>query len=507
MLNNPFCYTPAPSIVEAARALSAHIDATPELKALFSEGKMLGVLEVAVPDAGERAISQGAFRTLVASGAPATRNTECSTRPTLSPSPSITDTDITEASAQAAGGFRSREHFSRAGRKPEPPSERSSMFLFAFSGLAGGKAYIEGFVPPIFDWKPEDIQSSSPEESRRLQDWLFDQYVVVNGRGERRSIRQIFADRGLVPPGGTGDCAAPKLLQYALTHGLRPLAIGEFWYGASPAREIRRSGAFYPACTGKCGPLLGYMLQGVEVEPNPLESDAHWKLSDPLVRYEDDTLIVAEKPAGMLAVPGRPVEGVPPRKSLQDWLGEYTGRPVLACHRLDMDTSGLMVFAKSRKAQAILQQQFEHREVSKAYLAWVMADGKPLKIGDKGKISLPISPDWYDRPRQKVDPEQGKPAVTDYEVLDIRADGAAFVRLIPYTGRTHQLRVHCAHPAGLGRPILGDRLYGGAQADRLLLHAAYLSFRHPADSRRMTFQSDFSPVLKKATRPSSVSLL
>ena len=414
MLNNPFCYTPSPSIVDAARALTKHIDETPELRALFAEGKMLGVLEV-----------------------------------------------------------------------------EDSTFLYAFSGLAGGKAYVEGFVPPIFDWKPEDIVSSSAEESRRLQDWLFEQYVVVNGRGEQRSIRQIFADRGLVPPGGTGDCAAPKLLQYALSHDLRPIAICEFWYGASPAREVRRAGAFYPACTGKCGPLLGYMLQGVDVEPNPLESDAHWHLSDPVVRYEDTALIVAEKPAGMLAVPGRPVEGVPPRHSLQDWLTGYCGGPVLACHRLDMDTSGLMVFAKTAEVQAALQQQFEKREVSKAYLARVMAGDKALKAGDRGKITLPLAPDWYDRPRQMVDPEQGKTAVSDYEVLEVRDDGSAFVRLIPYTGRTHQLRVHCAHPSGLGRPIVGDRLYGGSPADRLMLHAARLSFRHPADGRRLTFESDF----------------
>ena len=234
------------------------------------------------------------------------------------------------------------------------------------------------------------------------------------------------------------------------------------------------------------------MLQGVDVEPNPLESDAHWHLSDPVIRYEDAALVVAEKPAGMLAVPGRPVEGVPPRQSLQDWLTGYCGCPVLACHRLDMDTSGLMVFAKTTEAQAALQQQFEKREVSKSYLAWVMAGEKALKAGERGKIMLPLAPDWYDRPRQMVDSEQGKPAVTDYEVLEVRGDGSAFVRLIPYTGRTHQLRVHCAHPSGLGRPIIGDRLYGGSQAGRLMLHAARLSFRHPADARRLTFDSDFS---------------
>ena len=419
MLNNPFCYTPSPSIVEAAQALMARIDATPELRALFAEGKMLGVLEV-----------------------------------------------------------------------------EDGQFLYGFSGLAGGKFIVEGFVPPIFAWKPEDIRSSSAEESRRLQEWLFDQYVVLNGRGERRSIRQIFVDRGLVPPAGTGDCAAPKLLQYALLHGLTPVAIGEFWYGASPVREVRRSGAFYPACTGKCGPLLSYMMQGLDVEPNPLESDAHWQLADPVVRYEDDALIVAEKPAGMLAVPGRPVPGVPPRRSLQEWLTDYCGAPVFACHRLDMDTSGLMVFAKTPQAQAALQRQFENREVSKAYLARVSAEGdKPFQPGDRDKINLPLAPDWYDRPRQMADPENGRPAVTDYEVLRIEPSGEAFIRLIPYTGRTHQLRVHCAHPAGLGRPIVGDRLYGGPIADRLMLHAAWLSFRHPADGRRLSFSSDFDPIL------------
>ena len=427
MLNNPFCYTPTPRIVDAAGALIARIDADPSLRALFAEGKRLGVLEV----------------------------------------------------------------------EDVMPGATGHLFLFAFSGLAGGQALVEGFVPPIFAWKPEDIIASSPEESRRLQDWLFEQYIVVNGRGERRSIQQIFADRGLVPPGGTGDCAAPKLLQYALSNGLKPLAIGEFWYGASPSREVRRQGAFYPACTGKCGPLLGYMLQGVDVEPNPLESDAHWHLEEPVIRYEDSSLVVVEKPAGMLAVPGRPIPGIIPRRALQEWLSAYcdsaeTHTPILACHRLDMDTSGLMVFAKKPETQSALQQQFEHREVTKAYLALVTAaepDQAPLKPGDGGKISLPLAPDWYDRPRQRVDPDCGKPAVTEYEVLQVEPDGNTLLRLIPYTGRTHQLRVHCAHPAGLGRPIVGDRLYGGPRMDRLMLHAAYLSFRHPDDGRRMTFES------------------
>ena len=485
MLNNPFCYTPSPSIQEAARSLIARIDATPALRALFAEGKMLGVLEVE--------------RSLCRSGvclAPEKR----SLRQTP-PAATLADVRAQRRVVSGCEGFFSPEQ-----TDTRASGARKTEFLYAFSGLAGGQSVVEGFVPPIFDWKPEDIVGASAEESRRLQEWLFEQYVVVNGRGERRSIRQIFADRGLVPPGGTGDCAAPKLLQYALLHGYKPLAIGEFWYGAPPRQEIRRQGAFYPACTGKCGPLLSYMMQGLDVAPNPLESDAHWQLSDPVVRYEDTHLIVVEKPAGMLAVPGRPVPGVPPRQSLQDWLTAYCSQSVFACHRLDMDTSGLMVFAKTPEAQAALQRQFENREVSKAYLARIPAGAETMRndtldatksnanlsVGDHGKISLPIAPDWYDRPRQMVDPEGGKPAVTDYEVLRLDDDGTAFVRLIPYTGRTHQLRVHCAHPDGLGRPILGDRLYGGAPADRLMLHASYLSFRHPADSRRMTFESVFS---------------
>ena len=222
------------------------------------------------------------------------------------------------------------------------------------------------------------------------------------------------------------------------------------------------------------------MMQGLEVAPNPLESDDHWIISEPVVRQEDAWLVVAEKPAGMLAVPGRPVPGVPTRQSLQDWLTDFCGTPVLACHRLDMDTSGLMVFAKIPEAQVALQQQFEQREVTKAYLARVAApagsaSASALQAGSRGKILLPLAPDWYDRPRQQVDPDHGKPAVTEYEVLEASESGEAFLRLIPFTGRTHQLRVHCAHPLGLNNPIVGDRLYG-KPAERLMLHAYTISF-------------------------------
>lgn len=444
----PFCYTPDPQVVQASRELIALIDSSPALKELFSEGKMLGVLMVDVPQ-------------------------NC--RPVT---PSV--------------------HFIGA-------DESRTGFLYGFSGLAGGKSIIEGFVPPIFDTTSVNLDASSPEESRRLQDWLFEQYEVCNARGETSTIKQIFAGTGLVPPGGTGDCAAPKMLQYAYAHGLKPVAMGEFWYGESPLKEVRRHGCFYPSCTGKCGPLLKYMLQGLEVEPNPLESDNLWSLEEPFIHYEDKDIIVVDKPAGMLAVPGKTG-----RSSLQDYLSGLCGCQVTACHRLDMDTSGLMVYAKNASSLASIQRQFEERSVQKKYLAILCAADnqgekaviQELPAGAKGTVKLPLLLDYYDRPRQMVDFDKGKMAVTQYEVLRNFPDGTAEVLFTPLTGRTHQIRVHAAHPLGLNRPICGDRLYGGCQpavsSSRLMLHAATLVFRHPSTFGRMSFSSGFNRGEEKA---------
>ena len=434
----PFCYTPDPEISGAAERLIARIDACPGLRNLFSEGKMMGVLMV--EDAG--------------------------------------------------------------GRKE---------FLYGFSGLAGGRSVVEGFVPPIFDLTDPDghfrkeeaeiselnrriresedpmvisaLKAERKERSVALQEWLFLQYVVLNARGERKTILEIFAERGLMPPGGTGDCAAPKLLQYAYLHGLKPLAMGEFWYGDSPLHEVRRQGCFYPSCTGKCGPLLAYMLQGLDVEPNPLDVDSPFPEEDFKILYEDEDIIVADKPSGMLAVPGRTL-----KVSLQERLQRRAGpgTDIRACHRLDMDTSGLMVFAKGADCLAVLQQQFERHEVEKSYITR-LCPGKPL--AESGRISLPLMLDYDDRPRQMVDFQEGKQAVTDWELLRTLPGGEALVRFTPLTGRTHQLRVHAAHPLGLGRPIAGDRLYGGGPG-RLCLHAAALSFTHPRSGQRLSFTSD-----------------
>lgn len=418
MFTYPFRYAPSPETVEAAKALTARIDASPRLRSIFSEGKMLGVL--------------------------------------------LTDYGV----------------------------------LNAFSGLAGGLSVLEGFVPPIFDYSVPDGYfrrreaeiSAMPDgiakgrESARLQDWLFSRYEVLNAKGEQLSVKRIFARRGLVPPGGTGDCAAPKLLQYAYLHGMKPLAMGEFWYGASHSSEVREHGHFYPACFGKCGPLLSFMMEGLDVEPNPL--DREYEGREPAVLHADSSIIVVDKPAGMLSVPGRNGIG-----SLLDWLAERYGE-VHSCHRLDMDTSGIMVYARNIPCKAALEAQFAGREVSKTYRARLSAGSSPFRRSASGTIALPLSPDYYDRPRQIVDKSSGKPAISEYKVLEMLPDGEIDILFHPLTGRTHQLRVHAAHPSGLGRPIKGDLLYGGTPADRLYLHAESLSFAHPASGVKLTFRTE-----------------
>ncbi|MBO6169622.1 MAG: RluA family pseudouridine synthase [Bacteroidales bacterium] len=364
--------------------------------------------------------------------------------------------------------------------------------LYAFSGLAGGKAVIDGFVPPVYDltqgyYKEREAEISSmsagparSEASAMLQEWIFRQYRVMNALGDELSVLDIFARRGLVPPGGTGDCAAPKLLNYAFRNGLKPLAMGEFWYGKSPVREVREQGRFYPSCTGKCGPLLSWMMQGLNIEPNPLDS-AVASPAVPDVLYVDDDIIVVDKPSGMLSVPGK-IES----ESMLEWLRKRFGRTVESCHRLDMDTSGIMVFARSLKAKAELERQFATREVSKLYRARL--EGGPWNHAMKGTIALPLMLDYYDRPRQMVDYDAGKRAVTEYEVIQILPDGTVDVIFKPLTGRSHQIRVHAAHYRGLGHPIVGDRLYGSAAEGRqLMLRACGLAFKHPADGRCMSF--------------------
>lgn len=327
----------------------------------------------------------------------------------------------------------------------------------------------------------KDISSLADERKHRsfaLQRWLFGQFRVLNARGEECCLLDIFTEKvGCLPPAGAGECAAPKLLQYAFTNGLEPLCMAEFWLGASPTGEVRRDGCFYGSCKSKCEPILSYMLQGLDVEENALEKGG--EITSLEVLFEDDALIAVNKPSGVLSVPGI-VGGT----SVQQWLRD-TGHSndIYVVHRLDMATSGVLVAAKSMEVYKEMQRLFASREVCKEYIA--LLDGIPAK--GEGIIELPLSPDYENRPRQKVDRIAGKEAVTRYQMLETRLVNGrecALVQFEPLTGRTHQLRVHAAHKCGLDTPIVGDALYGKV-ADRLMLHAVSLEFVHPLSGERV----------------------
>ena len=381
------------------------------------------------------------------------------------------------------------------------------------------------------------------EGSDALQRWLFDQYVMLNAKGMRRTLIDIFARfNGTLPPAGAGDCCAPKLLQFAYAHKLRPVSLAEFWLGAPPPTEVRRHLQFYPPCRSKCYPILQFMLQGLDAplpgaeEVYPLReegggttNDEKGSLDDKAsidtneahadkasfddngfldaqghiykkcgaslhIIYEDEQMAVVSKPSGMLSVPGKSC-----RLSVESIVREHYGIaadvPVIV-HRLDMDTSGLLLIARTREAHKALQQQFLDHTVSKSYLA--LLEGVPHEgltgehvvwhSSHTGTITLPLRPDLDDRPRQLVDFVHGKPAVTRFRLLKV-IDGHQLIALTPVTGRTHQLRMHCAHHLGLNCPILGDPLYGNAIepsaniAQRLYLHAEQITFRHPSSGK------------------------
>ena len=370
-------------------------------------------------------------------------------------------------------------------------------FLAAYSGLLAGRNDWDFFVPPVYDAQQPDghfkttereisrLTNESPliakKMSQELQMWLFRQYRILNARGETKDLVELWQAyysrpklraKYPLPPGGTGDCCAPKLLQYAYQQGLKPVCMAEFWWGATTKTELRHHLNYYPACRGKCKPILTWMLQGLEVDPDP-ESLGFAHLELPTV-YEDEAIVVVDKPSGLLSTPGR-IEEYSVETIMQQ---RYPGS--IIAHRLDMGTSGLLIVAKSLEVYHDLQQQFVKHEVKKKYLAVIEA---PKQSGKKGTISLPLRPDPMNRPRQTVDMEHGKRAVTDYEFLS-----DSLVALYPQTGRTHQLRIHCAHPDGLGCPIVGDELYG-TKGERLMLHASEIWFRHPVTGQEMHLES------------------
>ena len=372
-------------------------------------------------------------------------------------------------------------------------------FLAAYSGLLEGRNDWEYFVPPVFDaqqpdgyFKQKEREISltsrlspltSKKMSQDLQLWLFHQYRFLNARGETKDLVEVWQDyhssprirqKFPLPPGGTGECCAPKLLQYAYQHHLKPVCMAEFWWGESPKSEIRHHGQFYPACRGKCKPVLTWMMQGLDVDPNPEE--AGYPHLMPEIVYEDKVMAVLNKPAGMLSAPGKTTD-----YSISTWAQERWPEAMIA-HRLDMGTSGLIVIAKTEEAYHHLQEQFASRSVKKKYLAIV--EGTPQK--EHGIIDLPLLSDPINRPCQIVDHEHGKRAITEYRVLEEQGD-VSLLALWPHTGRTHQLRMHCAHPEGLGCPILGDELYG-RKADRLYLQAQAITLIHPTTGKRMHFE-------------------
>lgn len=352
-------------------------------------------------------------------------------------------------------------------------------------------AELESFATALRDAQChlEALKEKRRAESEALQKWLFDNFQLLNARGESRNLSDIFAETPVgIPPSGAGECCAPKLLQAAYIMGWQPQAIAEYWYGKPKEGEVRIHGEHYPACRGKCLPILKWMLQGLEIVP-PIDSEpSSGSLPEPDIIFENRWFCVLNKPSGMLSVPGKGKS-----ESIQHWLEIKYGAQseVKVAHRLDQDTSGLLIATFGQLAFKVVQSLFARRRVNKTYTAVLDGDYEYLAIPKAGRIELPLAADWLDRPRQRIDHESGKEAVTDYEFIGVSYDRSRIL-FHPLTGRTHQLRVHAASEMGLGMPIAGDRLYGingGKDSERLLLHANKLEFTFPIDRNHYCFES------------------
>ena len=514
--NDPFRYRPHPAIAAAAEEV---LKMVPESD--FRQGKMLGVLAVEAPDGtkGYLAAFSGSVndKNIIDGFVPPIynlldpeggfkkgeaelnrlnsqiRQLEDSQelkdmKAALKAAQESAEAEISERKKRMALAKKERETIRMASTDPEQIQALIRQSQFEKAELRRLKLSWEERICRIkegissFDEDIKALKSVRAEKSEKLQKWIFDRFVVTNALGERSSLTDIFTSCGQTPPGGTGECAAPKLLQYAYTNGLRPLAMGEFWYGDSPDGPVRTHGHFYPSCTSKCGPLLKYMLKGLKVE------SVSTVCGKPSVIHEDDEIIIVSKPSGMSSVPG--LDG---SESLLEWLRSRCGESVESVHRLDMDTSGIMVYAKTEAAAADLRRQFEEHTVRKTYFARLSSPDRPsreLASGLKGSIRLPLNADYDERPRQKADMVQGKESFTGYEVVRTYEDGRTDILFHPVTGRTHQLRVHSAHIHGLARPIVGDLLYGGEPHSRLCLHAMEITFRHPGSGEEVTFSEN-----------------
>ena len=515
---DPFRYSPHPLVSKAATLVMQHIEGLPELHEAFMEGKMLGVLIVSdaegaigylagfsgnvggwsiiegfVPPIYDLLDPDGHFKRREADIISINKKIEelsrsphlRSLKEKLSSCTKERDMELEAAKERMSISRAKREKLRKETSDPSRLNEMIRESQFEKAELKRLKIRWEEKINEIngevssFEAEINSLKSERASMSDELQRWIFSRYIVHNHAGEAKAIGEIFEANGLIPPGGTGECAAPKLLEHAYRNGLKPLAMGEFWYGRSPSTAVRTHGHFYPSCTSKCGPLLGFMMKGLAIR-NAGETSSGLETV-----YEDEFIIAVDKPSGMPSVPG--LDG---RTSAYELICRCH-KEIHVVHRLDMDTSGLLLFAKTAEAAVCLQKQFETHTIEKTYHALLSSstEGKVLKTGDKGEISLPLSPDYDERPRQKVDMAQGKPAFTTYEVMSISEDGTIDIHFHPHTGRTHQLRVHAAHTLGLGHPIVGDMLYGGSPASRLALHAFSISFDHPATDARMTLSS------------------
>ena len=336
----------------------------------------------------------------------------------------------------------------------------------------------------LFTDKISLLKTARKNKSAELQEELFNKYQFLNQQKITKGITEIFPNYAIQkPPAGTGDCAAPKLLQYAFNNNLKPIALAEFWWGISPNTEIRKHKNFYPACQGRCKPVLTHMLEGIEMDENPLLKNVSENKELEIV-FEDDAILVINKPAEFLSVPGKEIsDSVYTR--IKKKYPNATGP--LIVHRLDMSTSGILLLSKTKEANKILQSQFIKRTIKKRYVA--LLDGIINK--KEGEINLPLRVDLDDRPRQLVCDEHGKNAKTKWKIIT-QLDNKTRIHLFPITGRTHQLRVHVSHPLGLNTPIIGDDLYG-KKANRLHLHAEFIAFSHPTTHKEMSFtvEADF----------------
>ena len=521
----PFCYTPHPLCVMAAEEVQNYLSKQSDWQEEFSQGKMFGVLIVQtedgsigyltafsgilagknihpyfVPPVYDLLQPQGFFKIEEENISAINRRIHrleenkkyIDLRSNLTQTTQSAQDALSIAKIQLKEAKDKRELLRKTGQldaKEEADLIRESQFQKAeYKRLERSwKDKIASLQVEAGNWEKQiqELKAERKVRSAALQQQLFEQFRMLNYRGEAITLCDIFEQTvHKTPPAGAGECAAPKLLQQAYLHHWKPIAMAEFWWGNSPKNEVRHHGYYYPACKGKCEPILRHMLQGLEVEANPIQQEAERGNEKLNIVYEDQWLLIINKPAGMLSVPGKERQ-----TSIYDLARKAypeADGPMIV-HRLDMATSGLLIIAKDKKTHQHLQAQFKNRSIRKKYIA--LLDGVVLE--DEGTIELPLCPNPLDRPRQMVDTQYGKPAITYYQVLE-RTDKYTRIAFYPHTGRTHQLRVHAAHPSGLHCPIIGDELYG-KKDKRLYLHAESIEFTHPVNGQSMciTEKADF----------------